>query len=98
MPASSSAAGGTERQEEDRQLFELDKQRSQCRQQLLQCRAGLQMRQKEKRRAELCLQELSGMPSTLNAYKLVGEQQQHSSAAARLPLALLSPAACLRCL
>ena len=69
MPESS----GTERAEEDRQLFELDRHRSSVRQQLLQCRGQLALKAKAKRRAELCLQEISTMPEHSTTFKAVGQ-------------------------
>ena len=68
MPESS----GTERAEEDRQLFEMDKHRSQTRQQLLQCRGQLAMKAKARRRAELCLAEVRPLPAETTAFKAVG--------------------------
>ena len=63
---------GTERQEEDRQLFDLDKHRSQSRQQLLSCRGQIAMKHKAKRRAELCMAEIQPLPEDTQAYKAVG--------------------------
>ena len=58
------ATAGSERQEEDRQLFDLDKHRSQSRQQLLSCRGQIAMKQKAKRRAELCRAEIDPLPES----------------------------------
>lgn len=66
------ATAVTERQEEDRQLFDLDKHRSQSRQQLLSCRGQLAMKQKAKRRAELCMAEIQPLPESTHTYKAVG--------------------------
>ena len=94
MPESATA----ERAEEDRQLFDLDKHRSQTRQQLLQCKGALAMKAKGKRRAELCLQEVQTLPDTTTTYKAVGRCAHSTSivAAAARPatsLTLCSPAA-----
>ena len=86
MPESS----GTERAEEDRQLFDLDKHRSQVRQQLLQCKGQLAMKQKAKRRAELCLQEISSMPDTATTFKAVGRHTLTHIARASSPLSCCS--------
>ena len=65
------AAAGAERQEEDKQLFDLDKHRSHSRQQLLSCRGQINMKQKAKRRAELCAAEIEPLPESTHTYKAV---------------------------
>jgi len=62
----------SERFEEDRALMELDRTRSQSRQQLLQCRGATQVKVKSKRRAQLCLAEVEQLPTECRTYKAVG--------------------------
>ena len=76
------AAASSERQEEDRQLFDLDKHRSQSRQQLLSCRGAIAMKQKAKRRAELCMAEIEPLPESTQTYKAVGRMSAPSTDAA----------------
>ena len=85
MPATT----GTERQEEDKQLFDLDKHRSHSRQQLLSCRGQIAMKQKAKRRAELCVAEIQPLPESTHTYKAVGRM---SDTAHRTPHTTAPPA------
>jgi chaperonin cofactor prefoldin len=62
----------SDRAEEDRALFELDRGRSHSRQQLLQCRGATQAKIKAKRRAQLCLAEVEQLPAECRTYKAVG--------------------------
>jgi prefoldin subunit 1 len=58
--------------EDDRQFYELDRHRQQARQRLYQLKSNSQMKQKIKRRSELCKAEIDILPNETKTYKAVG--------------------------
>jgi hypothetical protein len=61
-----------DRKEDENAIIELDRQRQTIRSQLMQTRGSLQMKQKVKRRSELCYSELTTLSNDVVTYKAVG--------------------------